>query len=208
MIYCDTLGSKGFVSICKMKFSEYKKIKDFFPMIMTDDFYFVEYSERSDFGYDFMPARENADNEDLYLKCRDEDIVNVFVGFEDIPAFENNKNIIEKINKVQKTYLMFDGDGYIKIGKSYNPEIREKTLMSTRPSISLLAYSDNDVEDELHEEYAEKNKRGEWFSLSLNDVKDIIKKYNMKKVESYYSLMIELRKIWSLKYNPIKSIKQ
>ena len=92
----------------------------------------------------------------------------------------------------QKTYLMYDDiTQKFKIGKSYDPYKREKTLCSDRCSIYLVAYCDYDIESVLHSMYAEYRGRGEWFSLSTNQVRLIIKYFGMKitnqtKLDEFY----------------------
>lgn len=90
-----------------------------------------------------------------------------------------------KINKVDKsfhktkTYLMIDeNNGYIKIGKSTNPNTREKTLQSEKPFINILYVCDNNIEKKLHNEYKDKRIRGEWFSLSTDDINHIVETYD------------------------------
>ena len=81
----------------------------------------------------------------------------------------------------QKTYLIYDDiTKKFKIGKSYDPYKREKTLCSDRCSINLVAYCDYDIESVLHSMYSEYRVRGEWFNLSTNQVRLIIKYLGMK----------------------------
>lgn len=86
---------------------------------------------------------------------------------------ESKHKIVKK--KRQFTYLMLDEHtGYYKIGKSNNPEFREKTLLSQRPTIKLIESCKRDIENLLHEKYCDKRVRGEWFALDGKDVEDII----------------------------------
>ena len=81
----------------------------------------------------------------------------------------------------QKTYLMYDDmTQKFKIGKSYDPYKREKTLCSDRCSIYLVAYCDYDIESVLHSMYSDYRNRGEWFNLSTKQVSLIIKYFGMK----------------------------
>lgn len=93
-------------------------------------------------------------------------------------------NSLVKTNNIsskQKTYLMYDESTQkIKIGKSYDPYKREKTLCSDRCSIYLVAYCDYDIESVLHSMYDEYRGRGEWFNLSTNQVHLIIDYFGMK----------------------------
>lgn len=80
-----------------------------------------------------------------------------------------------------KTYLMHDSNtGYTKIGKSVNPRQRERTLQSEKPTITMFAICDRLVEKELHNKYADKRIRGEWFDLTSNDIENIKMEYNFK----------------------------
>lgn len=79
-------------------------------------------------------------------------------------------------------YLMKDvANGFYKIGISNNPEYREHTLQSEKPTIELLSARAfpsrviaSAIESALHTAFGEKRLRGEWFGLSENDVNDII----------------------------------
>lgn len=75
-------------------------------------------------------------------------------------------------------YLMVDiTNGYYKIGMSKDPHYRESTLQSEKPSIELVCAKKfpnrqiaSSIEAALHKTYGNKNIRGEWFSLSEQDV--------------------------------------
>ena len=80
-------------------------------------------------------------------------------------------------------YLMHDyANNAYKIGISNNPEYRERTLQSEKPSIEKLAarkFPTRDIarafESSLHKVYEGKRLRGEWFKLEPNEVEDIKK---------------------------------
>ena len=97
----------------------------------------------------------------------------------------------------QKTYLMYDDiTQKFKIGKSYDPYKREKTLCSDRCSIYLVAYCDYDIESVLHSMYSDYRGRGEWFNLSTKQVHCIIKYFGMKvtnqtKLNEFYETDLE-----------------
>lgn len=77
------------------------------------------------------------------------------------------------------TYLMEDlRNGSIKIGKSRNPERREKTLQSEVPTVELrfAIPASHDMEASLHEEYSSFRRRGEWFELSVFQLRFVIEK--------------------------------
>lgn len=71
-------------------------------------------------------------------------------------------------------YLMVNEDtSLIKIGTSKNPKYREKTLHSQEPKINIIAKwrCDKQIERKLHAMFDHKKVRGEWFRLSLRDLK-------------------------------------
>lgn len=75
-------------------------------------------------------------------------------------------------------YLMKDKSmGFYKIGISFEPIQREKTLQAERPVITLLAsrkFENRDLsknaEKMLHAKYSHLRKRGEWFELTHKEV--------------------------------------
>lgn len=74
-------------------------------------------------------------------------------------------------------YLMRDhSNGLTKIGRSNNPDVREKTLRSETPYIEMIGCFEADcsAEKTLHFKYASKRKRGEWFNLNDSDVQSIL----------------------------------
>ena len=97
----------------------------------------------------------------------------------------------------QKTYLMYDDiTQKFKIGKSYDPYKREKTLCSDRCSIYLVAYCDYDIESVLHSMYSENRVKDEWFNLSTKQVSWIIEYFGMKstnrsKLNEFYETDLE-----------------
>lgn len=94
------------------------------------------------------------------------------VKFSDIMPSQYNAS---KPKKMACTYIMRDTNtGYYKIGRSANPSMRERTLQSEKPTIKLIAFSNNNIERKLHVTYSDKRIRGEWFDLCESDVQDII----------------------------------
>lgn len=80
-------------------------------------------------------------------------------------------------------YLMRDAvNGYIKIGYSQNPKYRERTLQSEKPTIELITAWCGDTKDEkeLHNTFAHKRLRGEWFSLDDVDIDIISDKFKQR----------------------------
>jgi len=80
----------------------------------------------------------------------------------------------KKLQPKTFVYVAKDGHtGLYKIGKSKNPGIREKTLLAVMPLIEFVFIrpeSDEFTEKILHEEFAHKRKRGEWFELEPFDL--------------------------------------
>lgn len=85
----------------------------------------------------------------------------------------------KKNNQEQKTYLMVDTiNNVYKIGKSLNPNFRERTLLSQKPFIKTLFICNKNIESKLHKKYSNKRIRGEWFKLSESDIKEIENIFN------------------------------
>lgn len=189
------LGDK-ILELKLMSFKDYKKINDFYPMIYLGNGLITEYSELIPI-YNFMPTSEYAEEEKCFLNLGDSDMVDVIVSSAIITKQVVNKmkdDVFGKHQKLEdeeqmdirffhsKTYLMIDGNGYYKIGKSFSPIIRESTLQSENPTIELLYICDIDIENMLHKKYSEFRKRGEWFELSKKQILDIVTAYNFNKV--------------------------
>ena len=87
-----------------------------------------------------------------------------------------------KQKKTGNVYLMKNGrNGYIKIGFTKNePKFREKTFQSEEPEVELINYWYGSMLDEekLHEKFAEKRLRGEWFNLNKDDINQIEEYFN------------------------------
>lgn len=99
--------------------------------------------------------------------------------------FNNNYNL-KTLNDKDYVYLMLNRDtSLIKIGTSKRPHYREKTLHSQEPAIYIIALwcCGKEIEKELHIKYQSKRTRGEWFRLSLMD---------LKKIEEYMNSVISL----------------
>ena len=101
-----------------------------------------------------------------------------------IKEYEPTTVIADDIEKEEcYVYLMHDtSNNYHKIGISNNPQYRERTLQSEKPTIELISSKKLpsrlialSIEKALHESFKDKNLRGEWFDLDKSDVADIIK---------------------------------
>jgi hypothetical protein len=107
-------------------------------------------------------------------------------GFDDERVYKDNEAAIEKEFKKlggerQKKpdtfiYIMKDEiNGFCKIGRSVNPELRERTLQSEKPSIKLIYKCKSFVSEEniLHKKYNKYRFRGEWFRLTNEQIEEI-----------------------------------
>lgn len=87
----------------------------------------------------------------------------------------------------QMIYLVLDnGTGFIKIGRSASPDLRERSLMSQKPDVQLIWKSDpcnRYYEKILHKIFEKKRIRGEWFLLNEEDV-NFIKSYDYNQVKA------------------------
>ena len=114
----------------------------------------------------------------FFIEKKDEYLINSIYLM--IPTILDNivsSNIIKQSEK-QKTYLMKDSNtGLTKIGKAIDPKYRERTLQSEKPTISLFAVCENNIELELHDKFDSKRVRGEWFNLTDNEINNIVKDY-------------------------------
>ena len=104
---------------------------------------------------------------------------------EDYPIeFSSPQTTIESFttNESCFVYLMYDTtNGYFKIGISNNPEYRERTLQSEKPTIEKICAKEypnrtiaSAIESALHKAYDSKRIRGEWFALDANDINAIV----------------------------------
>ena len=82
-----------------------------------------------------------------------------------------------------KTYIYIILDqktGYHKIGRSIDPQFREKTLQAEKPShvmIWISPLTHPSTEKIIHKYFASKRIRGEWFNLNVIDI-EYIQNYN------------------------------
>jgi hypothetical protein len=173
-------SKKTILEVAEMKYVNYLKVCKNYPMIYLGDKLITKHNTEFE-GYIFMPTVEFATEQKCYIKqLGDNDFLSVIVGSYSIPDPINKINNEDK-NIISKTYLMIDGNEFIKIGKSFCPEAREYTLQSQNPTIELIAFCEKDVEKELHIKYASKRKRGEWFNLSKQEIHAIIEEFKFIK---------------------------
>ena len=78
-------------------------------------------------------------------------------------------------NNSTKTYLIKDtSTGLIKIGKSKNPKNRLKMLSLANMNLELIHVFDFNIENYLHREFKNNNVGGEWFSVSAEEVINLV----------------------------------
>jgi len=78
-----------------------------------------------------------------------------------------------------KTYLIFDGI-YYKIGRYNNIEKRFKNIKSNNPNVILLAYTNCDIEKELHNKYNQYLYYSEWFLIKdENIITELLNEYDI-----------------------------
>jgi len=110
-------------------------------------------------------------------------ISNAFNAIKESIAEDNKK--YEQLQEVKKTYVMLDNkNGCYKIGVSNNPTYRESTLQSEKPYISLIMTKEDNIEKELHNKFNNKRIRGEWFSLSQEDLNDLLLTYGFSLINN------------------------
>ncbi len=103
--------------------------------------------------------------------------------------FPDHKRIKEREDRKETAiqencslYIMKDlSNGYYKIGISNNPEYRERTLQSEKPTIELLESKEfasrklaTAIESAIHSAYQQHRLRGEWFDLKSQHLDEIL----------------------------------
>lgn len=84
-----------------------------------------------------------------------------------LPA-TNNKN---KKQRTQKTYIIKEkSTGLYKIGKSVDPQKRERTLLSQKPDLEIIKIFPDNIEIDLHRRFSKCRVRGEWFNLTKSQL--------------------------------------
>lgn len=94
-----------------------------------------------------------------------------------VDAFSSDSSLFAQTAQYCYVYLMIDKNTNLyKIGMANDPEHRERTLQSEKPTIEKIIEKKlpsrnyaSSVEKMLHSLYAEKRVRGEWFELSALD---------------------------------------
>jgi hypothetical protein len=152
---------------------------------LYDDVYYfkpndIRFSPHRDFDTSY--GNEKPTVKGVVLDC------NLNEVFSDIRIYVTNLKEVneEKTPKklssnFTKVYVMIDKNtGFYKIGRSINPERRERTLQSEKPTIEMLFNHDARIKDEkeLHNMFNDKRVRGEWFDLNGSDLNKIREYFN------------------------------
>ncbi len=109
------------------------------------------------------------------------DLINNTISNYETTIFKQTEPELKSTSDFCFVYLMQDtSNNYYKIGISNNPEYREKTLQSEKPTIEIITSKKfpvrniaESIEKALHSNYSEKRLRGEWFKLNASDVDHI-----------------------------------
>jgi len=171
------------VNIIEMPFSEYL-LQEKKENIFLNGYLYSYYGDVVNNAFHFCCVSLDTEKEG-YLTFKNDDILNV-VAYIEYTAFyfEDNDTSTQKKQKRgnYKTYVMIDlNSNLYKIGKAYNPQVREVTLQSEKPSVKLIMINDSaDLESRLHLEFSKKRVRGEWFSLDKSDLTKILTEFNFK----------------------------
>lgn len=91
-------------------------------------------------------------------------------------SFLGNKDINSLKQGEEFVYIMLNSrTDLFKIGRSKDPNYREKTLQGQEPEIILISFwrAPSTIEKQLHKQFADKRQRGEWFALTFKDLKKI-----------------------------------
>lgn len=113
-------------------------------------------------------------------KVRHQTWITIFKSIRDIPKGDK-----EKQKAIMFTYLMIDENThYVKIGRSFNPKNRERTLQSEKPTIRIIYICKDNIETELHKKFADVRIRGEWFNLTEEQIQTIVKDYGFVPIDT------------------------
>ena len=117
---------------------------------------------------------ERKEVEEWALQCR-VNTVDEAISF--AQAYIMNKEDAPEPN----TYIVLDINTHLyKIGKAVDVERRLSGLKCSNPGLQLIAYTEQNVETELHRKLKEYNIFREWFNIPEDLLQNIIKKYDFK----------------------------
>lgn len=130
-------------------------------------------------------------NDDNFLFKNPFEVLQLSFNYGDIINNENINEIINNIRNEKKSYVYMLIDNsiskYIKIGKTNSLKNREKTLQAQKPTYQMYKYIEvlnskdaYKIEHELHQRYANRRIRGEWFELDKDEINELLIKYNWK----------------------------
>ncbi len=106
------------------------------------------------------------------------------IRFPTLDKLEMYRSIFSLNKKAQKMYdlgqnavylLLDERNNLMKIGHSKTLKVRERTLQGQNPKWQIITawIAPQKIENELHKKYCTKRVRGEWFSLTFYDLKEI-----------------------------------
>lgn len=100
--------------------------------------------------------------------------------------FSNRRAPRREYGQSYHVYLIRAENGFVKIGRAANVQRRFNAINTASPlHLELIAsvgdLFTNHLEAHLHEKYAAKRVKGEWFNLSGQDVEDIIRLYGFNR---------------------------
>ena len=89
-------------------------------------------------------------------------------------------NYRKKILRRRSSVYIMECGGFYKIGYTYNPDRRLQEIQISNPFKVELIYSEEmnfarKIEAQIHDEFLNKQKRGEWFELTKEDL-EMVKK--------------------------------
>lgn len=143
-----------------------------------------------------------------YIKVLKERTINMFS--ED--WYNDTSNALMNISFETYGYVYFiknNSSVDIKIGVSYNINDRMKSYRTAfSGEIFLIGYiyceNYKELEKEIHNLYKDKRISGEWFNVSVNDVRDVLIKYNGKFINSEFSKKSFIDKYYYSNFNNTK----
>lgn len=119
------------------------------------------------------PAHVNRLRRDWFAAYRPSDY---YAEFGEQPPERPKRLPVRRVPRAGYVYLMHNArNGFYKIGFSANPKVRENTLQSEDPQVTLVGAFAGTLKDEkdMHNAYRDRRVRGEWFNLSAVDVEGI-----------------------------------
>jgi len=119
----------------------------------------------------------------FYQKYNDKKIEEINIEL-DKPRNINTSDTVKKKNEKGYIYFIKADNGLVKIGKTINlkdrcKNIKHNNLLETELLFAIKTNNLTKVENNLHKRYENKRYKGEWFSLTKNDI-ETLKEYLIK----------------------------